>query len=309
MATQSTNTVPNGSVPSPPSQSSDGRGQAQLNAAYFKEYVLKLSTCNTIGELLKAIPVPVQPVSRDILDGVYQASQKLGGAQTLLAFWEERLRSKRFAEVSQLNSLRSPIVQVCKEAIGPDDGGLRSMTLDATLYAAKESALTRMIEIKRVEVANLSNFVQSNCIVTRLAPAWESVLAQQASMITPEHATIIQNPEVVHKVAQITASIGESSSQRARIAKDKRTLSKKEADIDMTDVSSVQSKKQLMTLVEEALKRKEQSRRDRTQSGKGKGSSGTPKKKTQKTKERTKKKGASKVTKPKARPGKPPKRR
>lgn len=263
-----------------------------LSSAYLQEFQLKLAGCQTVGEVLKLLPVPVQPISRDVLDGVYQASQKLGGAQALLLFWKDRLRSGVFDGVAQLNSIKAPIVQVCKEAIGPDDGGLSAMNLDPTIHKAKESALTAMVAIKEQEVANLQSFVQPQNIRARLQPAWGSVVEQQAATITAEHQALLGNEDVLRKVCQVTASIGESSSQRARIAKDKRAADRREADVDMTDVQTGSSKKQLASLVEEVLKRREQSRRDRAQSGKGKRSSGTSKqKKTQKEREKTKKKG------------------
>lgn len=242
---------------------------------------MKVSQCNTIGELVRLIPVPVQPVSRDIIDGVYQASQKLGGAEALLAFWKDKLQSSDFAAVSQLNSLRAPTVQISKEAIGDNDGGLGSMTLDTVLHEAKRNALTHMILIKGKEVQNLQNFVHPRRIGSRLHEAWAEFVQQHAGSLTGEHSTLLLSDDFVLRVSQVTGSIGESSYQRARIAKDKRSWAKKEADINMTDVSGVENQKQLMTLVEEALRRRGQSQRDRATSGKGKRSSAISKKKTQ----------------------------
>jgi len=96
----------------------------------------------------------------------------------------------------------------------------------------------------------------------------------------------------------VAASIGESSSHIAKLSRSKRQVVKKDADISMTDAGDKESQKQLMVLVEEALKRKEQSRRDRTQAGKGKGSPAISKNKTQKK---------SKDSRPKQKGGKPKK--
>lgn len=259
--------------------SSNGQSQAALNHALAQDFVLSLSKCNTIGELVRLIPVPVQPCSRDILDGVYQASQKLGTAEALLKFWQDKLRSSDFTAVSQLNSLRAPAVQISKEALLAGNGGLSSLNLDTVLHECKKNALTQLIFIKDAEVQALRDFVQSTSIVNRIAPAWKDVLTRQASALTDEHSTIISSPDAERKVAQVAASIGESSYQRVRLAKEKRAVTKKEADINMTDASEPQGKKQMMMLVEEALKRKEQSRRDRTSSGKGRGSSSVSKNK------------------------------
>lgn len=269
--------------PTQASQSSDGSGQVAINAEVLRTYILNISRCNTIGELVRLIPVPVQPVSRDILDGVYQASQKLGGAEALHVSWQDKLRSSDFASVAQLNSLKAPVVQISKEATGPDDGGLSSMNLDAVLHDAKKNALLRMIHIKGQEVTNLRSFVQVRNISSRLRAAWDHVITQQATAMTAEHSALILHAEFLDRVSQVAASIGESSYQRSHLSRKKRALAKKEADIDMTDTIDPNGKRQLMTLVEEALKRKEQSQRDRARSGKGNGSSAiSKKKKTQK---------------------------
>ncbi|GKV53541.1 hypothetical protein SLEP1_g60062, partial [Rubroshorea leprosula] len=230
------------------SQSSNGGTQGGLNLAYLQDLLLKLASCSSIGEVLRLLPVPVQPVSRDILDGVYQASLKLGGAEALLVLWKDHLRSGRFDEIVQLNSLKAPSVQVCKEALGPDDGGLSALNLDGALRVAKESALKAMITIKELEVANLQSFVQPANIQSRLVPAWSAVVAQNAATITTEHSVVLGNEDVQRKVCQVAASIGESSSQRARLAKEKRVEMRKEADVDMTDGSVGKRKKEFCDL-------------------------------------------------------------
>lgn len=300
----------NGHGNGPPSQSSNGEVQQHLVDQYLGGTIIKLTECNTIGELLRTIPVPAQAVSRDILDGVYQASMKLGGARALLALWKDHLRLQSFDKVSHLNSIRPPTVQVCKEALLGSDSRLSSMNFDEVLKVWKKSALTQSIAIKELEVANLQDYVQARNIGTRLGSAWAGVLRSDAGIVTREHAAFLAHDTTILKVAQVAASIGETSSQRVQLSKQKRVVEKKDSDIDMTDASSDQGKKQLMALVKEAVQRNQQSHRDRALSGKGKGRTGPPKKKkTQKTKERVKKSGASRNVKTKARPGKPRKQR
>lgn len=275
-------------------QSSDGVNQGVMNSEVMKDYFLNLTRCNTIGDLVRLIPVPVQPASKDILDSVYIASMKLGGAEALQKLWKDKLRSNDLQGVAQLNSMKAPTVQVAKEAIGTDDGGLSSMNLDTVLHEAKKNALTQMILIKDQEVTNLRNFVHVLHIGRRLRSAWDHVLALQASAITDEHSALLREDEFTGRVAQVAASIGESSYQRSHLSRQKRLMAKQEADISMTDASEGQSQKQLMTLVEEALKRKEQSRRDRTRSGKGKGSSAPPKKAQKPKQKKQQRQGGSK---------------
>lgn len=282
--------IPGGSGPS---ASTTGEEGAAVSFAVSQDFVLKVSHCNTIGELLRVIPVPAQSRSKDILNNVYQASQKLGAAEALLGSWRDRLlHPNDWKNFAQLNSLKAPTVQICKEAIAHDSAGLSSLNLDNTLYEAKRAALSRMIDIKAKEVDTLRDLVQSSNITQRLMDAWKEVLEQQTGSITSEHATIIGADDAVRRVAQVAASIGESSSHIAKLSRSKRQGMKKDADISMTDAGDKESQKQLMVLVEEALKRKEQSRRDRTQAGKGKGSPAISKNKTQKNKDsRPKQKG------------------
>jgi hypothetical protein len=240
------------------------------------------------------------------LDGVYQAFQKLGAAEALHLFWTDQLRSNTFDEkyrgVSHLNSIKAPVVQVCKEALEGDDGSLSSLNdFTTVLKGIKRTALEKMIAIKAREVENLQNFVQSHAIAERLRLAWKQVVTKQTGHITPEHAQLLGSGDAIQRVARVAASIGESSYQRTRLAKQKKRVEpKKNADVEMTDVSSTEGKKHLATLVKEQFQRELQSRQDRARSGKGKRSSGiSKKKKTQKKKEQTKKKNKSGGAKPK----------
>lgn len=145
-------------VRAPTTPSQNGPAGEHL-VAVVQDCILGISHCNSIGELLRFLPVPVQPCSRDILENVFQASQKLGAAESLVGFWKDQLRSSNYTAVAQLNSLRAPIVQVSKEALGPNDGGLSAMNLDTILAEAKRNALTQMILIKEREIANLRDRV------------------------------------------------------------------------------------------------------------------------------------------------------
>ena len=255
--------------------------QREINQRVVAEFVVTLSKCNGIGELLRMIPVPAQPTSKDILDKVLNASHKLGAAEHLLGFWKDRLRFSDYAAVAQLNSIKSPNLQISKDAMGPDDGGLSTMNLDSVILEAKKNTLTQMILIKSKEVENLRDFVQSTSIASRLALAWDQVLTTDVSLISSENCAVLSESVVRGKVAQTAASIGVSSYQKARLVKEKRSAVKKDADVEMTDTSGQVNQKQLMTLVKEAIKREGQARRDKTQSGKGKRRNGSSVNKTQ----------------------------
>lgn len=283
-------------APAPPpvaSGSSDGAARQVVLDLVRQEFFKKVWQCNTIGELVRVIPVPAQPSSKNVLDGVYQACQKQGAAVALLQLWRDVLRAntlREFEKVAQLNSIRAPVVQVCKEALlGPEDGGLSSLNFDDTVKAAKRSALQKMIEIKALEVQNLQGYVQPNAVSRRLQVAWEEVFANNAASLTPEHADLLSENAVIERVARVATSIGESSYKRVKLAKEKRVEVRKDADVEMTDASGAKGKKHLAAVVEEVLKRREQSRKDRALSGKGRRRSGVSKNKTSNQKQTKKK--------------------
>ena len=276
-------TVPHLPSQSQPPPSSDGAQRRREEALVHQEFLKKVWCCSTIGELVRLIPVPAQPESKNVLDGVYQASQKLGAAEVLLKLWQDILVSndtRELDKVAQLNSVRAPTVQTCKEAmLVEDNGGLDSMNFDGTVKAMKLSALQRMIEIKGKEVENLQAYVQVRAVCVRLRRAWDNVLQQNTAALTSDYSCLLEEGEVVERVAKVAVSIGESSYKRVKLAKKERVVVRKDTDVDMTDLPSKKGQKQLASLIDEALKRKEQSQRDRKRSGKGKGSSGISKKK------------------------------
>lgn len=295
-----------------PPQSSNGAAEANILNHVLPEFFKAVSTANTIGELLRIIPVPAQPLSRGVLDGVYQASMKLGAAKALHELWTDQLNTGDFLKpkdnkVSHLNSIKAPVVQTCKEATEADDGTLSSMNFDSVLAEMKRAALNKMIAIKAQEIENLQSFVQTHSIASRLSAVWAIVVANQTAHVTAEHSKILSRQDTLQRVARVAASIGESSYQRTFLAKKKRTDTKKDRDVQMTDLDG-ENRKELATLVKEQLKRERQSERDRARSGKGKRSSGISKqqmKKTQKKREETKKKknsGGARNGKPKQPP-------
>lgn len=260
-------------------QSSDGTDQSYLNNEVLKQYCIGLTKCSTMGELLRHVPVPVQPISKDIFDGVYNAFQKLGTGEQLVAFWKDKLRSSDFAGVSQLNSIKAPVVQVSKEAlVAENNQGLNSLDFATVISSSKRAALTQMILIKETEIAVLRDHVQTAHVGNRLEEAWNSVLEKETSIITREHQAILTEEEIVRRVAQVACSVGESAFQKSVLSKKRRTEQRREADVEMTDVVSKPHQKQLASLIEEVLRRKDQSRKDRTLSGKGKGRAQSPKK-------------------------------
>lgn len=272
--------------------------QKHLNTTLYKRVLERVNDVSSKEGLGRALPVPVQPECRDLFDSVYAACQKRGAARNLLAFWQTKLDNHDYGAVHALNSIRAPVVQVCKEAQAADTGALAGMTFQHQINEAKKTSLTQMIAIKKEEIACLEQFAAPKRVSERVSVVFDAVVSQPSNdTISPEVIYVLELQELRERVAMTITAIGESAFQRVALDRAKRQEVKRDADAEMTDVSSGISQKKLSALVDQALKRKEQSRKDRTLSGKGKRRAGPPKQQNQKnrvTKGGSKKKGQNK---------------
>jgi len=290
-----------------PSQA-EQEAQNKLTERVLVDLLSKIPTCNTLGELVRALPVPAQPSAKGILDRVYGAAHRLGAAEVLLQTWRDVLRTSDWEKVAQLNSIRIPNLQVCKEALGPEDDGLSSMNLDDWLRESKKSALTRMIEIKNKEVTNLRQVIQPRAIASDLTTAWSEAVTREASLITAEAQAVMTMPMLAQKVAQSAAAIGVSSYEKAKKVKENRISTKKSARIGAQELNDTPmggtgdgpTQNQLRALVGEAVKRQMQSQKDRGLAGKGKRR--TAPSKTKKVQKRPGKRQRESAAKAKAKP-------
>lgn len=262
--------------------------QRTASAEVVKTAVVGISKCHTLGALLKEIPVPAQVFTKNFFDQVYRAFQKRGAAFVLVREWKDALQHETFANVPALNSLKAPIVQTCVEA-RKEDAGIEGMNFNAVLLESKKAALRRMIEIKEKETQALEKFTEIQHISNELGAAWNKITREE---LNSDHLAFLDASEIRERVVKTLYSICESAFSRTIEAKQKRKNAKSDADLEMTDVSGT-NQKQVMSLIEEALKRKEQSRRDKLLSGKGNRRAGPPKKQNQKNKQRS----AKRVTK------------
>jgi len=212
----------------------------------------------------------------------------LGSTSVQLSTWKDQLRSGTYATedsiVPQLNSIKPPNIQVCKEALD-HDVGLAGINFTSVVSDAKKAALKQMIEIKNREENGLREIIQPGHIANQLKSAWATAIKNETSTISVEVSFVMHEEGVLHKVSQAIAAIGISSYEKAKFLKEKRLNAKKEARIESMDVdmegtgnSAATTKKQLQALVDEALKRKMQSNKDKRLSGKGQRRNGTSKK-------------------------------
>lgn len=231
-----------------------------------------INKCNTVGSLVRLVPVPAQPNAKVILEDVFTACQKKGSAELLLKQWRNKLASSAYGDVSNLNSLRAPVVQVCKEAQGPDDGGLSSMDFTSVILDAKKAALTRMISIKELEYSNLVSFTSRLTVERKLFACWAS--AMEGPHLTPEHQGILRDEQILKRFAQVISSIGDSAYLKVTNNRQRQEDMRKEAVKNSTNLPSGDGQRDMMSLVNEALSRREQSRRDKNKTRKGKSKPG-----------------------------------
>lgn len=262
-----------------------------LDSDMMKEIVTsligELTKCSTIGALTRLVPVPAQPDSRNIFEEVFTACQKRGAAENLLMLWQNKLASSAFGEVSALNSLKAPTVQVCKEALGPNDNGLSAMNLNTVLQNAKEQALRQMIAIKQKELTNLVTFTSRAAVELRLAACWNT--AATSAFLTPEHRAILSHPEIGKRFARSATAIGDSAYLNVSNQRQRREETRQEASRGATNVNTGPGVQSVQALIDQTLARREQSRRDKRNnpSGKGKRRAGPSNKQNQKKEKKT----------------------
>lgn len=276
-----------GSIQPPDILLQDPIGMEDTIDGIKEELTREIAKCSSVGSLVRLVPVPAQPDAKVIFEDVFTACQKKGSAELLLKQWRSKLASSAYHEVSNLNSLRAPVVQVCKEAQGPDDGGLSVMDFTSVILDAKKAALTRMISIKELEYSNLVNFTSRLTVERKLFACWARAMG--GPHLTPEHQGILKDEQILKRFAQVISSIGDSAYLKVTNNRQRQEDMRKEALKNSTVLPSEDGQRDMMSLVNEALKRREQSRRDKNKAGKakskagnGKGGAGPSKKQNQK---------------------------
>lgn len=263
-------------LPNPPDVLlQDPVGMEETIERITEDLTREIAKCSSVGSLVRLVPVPAQPNAKVIFEDVFTACQKKGSAELLLKQWRNKLACSAYEEVSNLNSIKAPVVQVCKEAQGPDDGGLSAMDFTSVILDAKKAALTRMISIKELEYSNLVSFTSRLAVERKLFACWASAL--EGPHLTPEHQGILRDEQILKRFAQVISSIGDSAYLKVTNNRQKQEDMRKEALKNSTILPSGDGQRDMISLVNEALKRREQSRRDKNKAKKGKSKPGNGK--------------------------------
>jgi hypothetical protein len=266
-----------------PSEPTDSQAQLQIevNQKLLLDWIARVSRCLHPQELLRTVPAPAQAVTKNVLDKVMESFTKQGACSQLHSHWKDCLARNDFKTIPELNSLKSPLVQVSKLAKEADEAAINTANnFEEVLQEARRAALSKMIEIKKAEVKSLKSLCNQETLINRLHLEWQQVAAFKTT--TPEHMAILQFRDCVKRLVISILSIGQNSLQQSAILKQNKLKKRAEADTNKTDI--VGNHKELESVVKAMLKRNEQSKRDRQKSKKGKGRAGPPsKQKNQKT--------------------------
>lgn len=280
-----------------PSEPTESQAQLQtaVNEKLLLDWLSRVSRCLHIQELLRTVPAPAQAITKNILDKVTESFSKQGSCRQVREHWKDCLARNDFTTIPELNSLKSPLVQVSKLAKEADEAAMNTASdFKDILQEARTAALKQMIEIKKAEVNSLKALCNKTTIVERLHNEWQQVAALRTT--TPEHMAILTHHDCVDRLVTSLLSIGQNSLHHAVIAKQNKLKKRSEANSEKSNFTG--NRKEIEGVVKELLKRGEQSKRDRQKtkkSKKGNGRAGPP----QKTKNQTT--GPTKVQKKKPR--------
>ena len=264
--------------------------QKEVNKKILGDLLSRMSRCHNLPELLRTIPAPAQEKTKIVLEKVTEAFTRIGVCEITLNTWQDALNKGEYKDITELNSLKAPSVQLSKLAKEADEPALNALNFDLTITNAKRAALVQMIAIKNKEIENLGSFCNEEEICEKIDDIWKEV--HQKSGVTPEHLTILSDHGCVERLVQMAISIGHNSLARSANNKKKKQEKKTEAEVDKTDIPT--NAKSFAALFHEMRKRERQSEKDkRINAKKGSGRAGPPKTlKNPKT-------GTAKVQKPK----------
>lgn len=257
--------------------------QADVIDAFLK----RLVNCRSVAQLVSMVPAAVQDRTRTTLDTIVNAHIKKAMAAHLLAEWRDHLAKGNFGAISELKSIRSPSIQVSKLA---DEGGSISKDFSEILKDAKKLALTRMIEIKALEVEALTDMCKENTNSGVLQSSWKR--AADTEGVSKEAYVLLVDPGSILSLVQSAISIGENAANKQMTKKQEKSLAVHKTRVQAT-AGMPTDKKSLEEFVKEIAKRQKQSATDKgraKKSGKGQRGAGPSKTKNQKNPNRVGKK-------------------
>lgn len=247
--------------------------QRALNTKIMEDLFARMSRCHSLVELLKTVPAPAQNATKGILEKVTDAFTRQGACEVVKTIWQDALNKGEYDNISELNSLKAPSVQVSKLAQEVDPIALKGLNFDSDLTNARKAALITMIGIKQQEINNLNQLCKETIIRRKVFATWKDISGEKG--ITPEHMTILLSKGCAERLVQMAISIGHDSLTRSANIKKKRLEKKDEAEAKKTEAAD--DPKSMRALIQEELKRARQSEKDKKISKKGSGRAGPPK--------------------------------
>lgn len=254
----------------------------ELAQSFMKDFMQRASRSQTLNELLRTIPAPAHDRTKSILDKVMESFSRQGACKTLRDQWKDALSRGEYKDISELNCVKAPSVQVSRLANETDAEALSKLSFNDFVRTTKKAALEHMILIKEQEIANLRMLCDLEIVTGKIFKEWK--LQLKSPGVTPEQLTVLESKECASRVANAALSIGTNMLSRAAILKQKKR--EKEQEARAKREPPVGGDKNLTALVNEAVKRKFQSNADKQKngkkgSGKGPGRAGPPNQKNQ----------------------------
>ncbi|KAI8931464.1 hypothetical protein NX059_001844 [Plenodomus lindquistii] len=252
-----------------------------LGLEVVSAFLKKIVNSRSVAQLVSSVPAVAQDRTRVNLDNIVQAHVKKALAVSLLAEWRDCIAKENFDSILELKSLRAPSIQVSKLA---EHGGSIPRNFDESLKEAKKLSLTRMIEIKDLEVQSLTGLGNQTQQANLLHRSWLPIAQMEG--VSFEASAILLDPACSLSLVQSAISIGENTAQKQMSLRAKKSSTVKRARRDGTAVMPTDSKS-LEVFVKEIAKRQRQSAQDKAKankkkSGKGRRGAGPSKTKNQK---------------------------
>lgn len=214
------------------------------------------------SQLKKLVPIPLQPNLFPLfgeLEGVMTSQMN---TTSLIQKWKKVLDSsdaKRFDSLSWLNGVKIPTLKVhvsCTDTVKTDE------ILAKRLLKTKESVLYEALSTKKKELTALMTTQRG--LVEKGQAIWTSVRDLGLQEEGP-HANKILSDRCYIWLAMVRAlsSIVAANNLKKVLATNQKEAIKKKAAVGATDLNSPNGQKKLQQMINEAVRRNSQSRKDK----------------------------------------------
>lgn len=237
------------------------------------------------SQLKKLVPIPIQPTLLPLMTELEGVMTSQMNTTSIMQKWKKVLESsdaKRFDSLSWLNGVKIPTLKVhvsCIDTVKTDE------ILSKRLLKTKESVLYEAQATKKKELTSLMT-TQRGLVEKGLA-MWSSVRDLGLQEEGPHANKILSDRGYIWlaMVRALSSIIAASNLKKVMAANQKDTI-KKKAAVGATDLNSPNGQKKLQQMINEAVRRNGQSRKDKKsgqktgqKSKKDRGRGGPPNKK------------------------------